>query len=128
MRQLTTWKEQKLQEQVKRTAELNAVLQAKQEHFQYAREIKKRMESCEKVFREQRMEGYDFREIDLQNAVFLNCSLRNSNFAGVSLENAFFVNCDLSGCIWYGAMLGNCIVYGKGEALYLSERIRTTVV
>lgn len=128
MRQLTVWKEQEHQEQIRRTAEVSGGLQAKQEGFAFTREIKKRMEDCGKVFREQRMEGYDFREVDLQGAVFLNCKLANSNFAGVNLENAFFVNCDLSGCIWYGAMLNNCVAYGKGELLRLAERIRVTIV
>ena len=128
LRQLTAWKEQELQEQIKRTAEVNGELQAKQNKFPFTREIKKRMESCNIVFREQRMEGYDFREVDLQGAIFLNCKLSHSNFAGVNLENSIFVNCDLSGCIWYGAMLNNCIAYGKGEILRLAEKVRSTVV
>ena len=74
------------------------------------------------------MEGYDFREIDLQGAIFLNCRLAKSNFSGVNLENAMFVNCSLEDCLWYGAVLNNCVAYGKGERLQLSTRIRTDVV
>lgn len=126
--QLTHRQEEENKERLKRTAELaGGNLEAKQAEFPYAREIKKRMGTCEKVFREERMEGYDFREIDLQGAVFLNCSVANSNFSGVNLEGAFFVNCNLDGCIWYGAMLNNCIAYGKGERLQLQDKIRSVI-
>ena len=128
MRQLLQWTEEELREQAKRTAEISGgTLEAKQPGFPYAREIKRRMLTCEKVFREERMEGYDFRETDLQGAVFLNCSLANANFSGVNLEDAYFVNCDLQGCLWYGAMLNNCIAYGKGEKLQMNSRIRTSI-
>lgn len=129
MRQLEQWKEQELEGQIKRTAEVaGSALETKQSVFPYAKEIKKRMENCEKVFREERMEGYDFREVNLQGAIFLNCKLAGSNFAGVNLEDVFFFNCDLKGCIWYGAMLNNCVAYGKGEQLRMSDRIRTSVL
>lgn len=127
MRQLTVWAEEEHNEQIKRTVELGERLQGKQESFPYAREIKKRMESCERIFREQRMEGYDFRETDLQNAIFLNCKLAHSNFSGVNLENAVFVNCDLTGCLWYGSMLNHCAVYAKGELLWMADRNRTYI-
>lgn len=127
--QLNYMQNKENEEQLKRTAEIaGGNLEARQDEFPFTREIKKRMSCCEKVFREERMEGYDFREVDLQNAVFLNCKLANSNFSGVNLENAFFVNCDLTECKWYGAMLNNCIAYGKGERLQMSDRIRTTVM
>ena len=128
-RELVQMKDVEMNEQLKRTAEVvGGVLEKKQAEFPYAREIKKRMFTCEKVFREERMEGYDFREIDLQGAIFLNCRLAKSNFSGVNLENAMFVNCSLEDCLWYGAVLNNCVAYGKGERLQLSTRIRTDVV
>lgn len=128
MRQLLLWQEQRIQEQLKRTAEAGEKLAVKQAAFAYNKEIRKRMKTCDKYFREERMEGYDFREMELQNAIFIHCKLANSNFSGVNLENAFFVHCDLTGCIWYRAMLNNSIAYHKGEMLRLSERIRITMV
>ena len=128
MRQLLLWQEQRTQEQLKRTAEAGEKLVVKQSAFAYSKEIRKRMKTCDKYFREERMEGYDFREMELQNAIFVNCKLANSNFSGVNLENAFFVHCDLTGCIWYRAMLNNSIAYHKGELLRLSERIRVNMV
>ena len=129
IRQLTQWTDQEKEEQLKRTAEMaGGVLEGKQAVFPYTKEIRKRMGSSEKIFREERMEGYDFREVNLQGALFINCKLANSNFARVNLEDVFFFNCDLKGCIWYGAMLNNCFAYGKGEQLRMSDRIRTNVV
>ena len=126
---LTKLKDEETELQIKRTAEVaGGALERKQPEFPYTKEIKKRMTACEKLFREERMEGYDFRETDLQGAVFLNCRLANSNFSGVNLEDAFFVNCNLEGCLWYGANLNNCIAYAKGEKLQLKERIRTNLV
>lgn len=129
LRQLTLWNEQGYKEQIKRMAEeAEGKIGPRQESFPYAKEIKKRMENCGKLFREQRMEGYDFRETDLQGAIFFRCKLANSNFSGVNLENAVFVHCDLTGCLWYGAMLNNSTAYGRGELLRLSERIRVDIV
>lgn len=129
LRQLTLWEEQGYREQIKRAAEdMEGRHRVKQDGFPYTKEIRKRMENCDKLFREQRMEGYDFRETDLQGAIFFRCKLANSNFSGVNLENAVFIHCDLSGCIWYGAMLNNSIAYGKGEMLRLSERIPTNII
>lgn len=128
LRRLTLWKEQDYREQIKKAASNEEKLKAKQDNFPYAKEIKKRMEECDKLFREQRMEGYDFRETDLQNAVFFHCKLANSNFSGVNLENVIFLCCDLTGCIWYGAHLNNCVAYARGEMLRLADRIRVNVV
>lgn len=128
MRQLVFWKEQRYQEELQGIILTNREeMQQRQETFPFTREIKRRMENCEKLFREQRMEGYDFRETDLQGAIFINCKLGNSNFSGVNMENVIFVNCDLRGCLWYGAMLNNCVAYNKGELLRLSERTRSNV-
>lgn len=80
---------------------------AKQDKFNYDREIKKRMHINKKVFLNERMEGYDFRTIDLDGAVFINCFLKNCNFAHVNMQNVCFINCDLDGAIYLGAMLNN---------------------
>lgn len=117
-----------------RRAELSAIASAagsslagQQPAFNYAKEIRKRMQNCDKVFREERMEGYDFRETDLQDAVFMNCRLAHSNFSGVNLENVFFFNCDLRDCLWYGAQLNNCFAYTGGRVTYMRDFTATKV-
>lgn len=96
----------------------------KQPEFNFTKEIRKRMQVREKVFMEERMEGYDFREIDLQNAIFINCQLSNSNFSHCNLENAFFFHCSLKNCEWYGAALNGCTAYYSGELVRLQDFIR----
>lgn len=93
----------------------------KQQEFHFAKEIRRRMRTCDKVFFDEHMEGYDFREVDLQRAIFINCSLANSNFAHCNLENAFFFRCDLQGCDWYNAVLNGCMAYYGGELVYLND-------
>lgn len=92
--------------------------------FNFTKEIKLRMKNCDKVFMAERMEGYDFREVDLQNAIFIQCQLSNSNFAHCNMENVFFFQCDLKNCDWYGAMLNGCTAYYGGELVQMQEFIR----
>lgn len=82
-------------------------LSAKQTKFNFEREIKKKMQVNKKLFINERMEGYDFRTIDLDGAIFINCFLKNCNFAHVNMQNVVFVNCDLTGAIYLGATLNN---------------------
>lgn len=88
-------------------ARANSSLSAKQDKFNYDKEIKKRMQINKKVFMNERMEGYDFRAIDLDSAIFINCFLKDCNFAHVNMQNVCFVNCDLDGAIYLGAVLNN---------------------
>ena len=100
---------------------------SKQPKFDYYKEINRRMKVNKKVFMEERMEGYDFREVDLSGAFFLNCSIVNSNFSGANLENALFVHCEMKDCMFYGAMLNNCRVYYGGTMLNLEDKTRKMV-
>lgn len=88
-------------------ARANSSLAAKQDKFNYDKEIKKRMQINKKVFMNERMEGYDFRTIDLDGAIFINCFLKNCNFAHVNMQNVCFINCVLDGAIYLGAVLNN---------------------
>lgn len=88
-------------------ARANSSLSAKQDKFNYDKEIKKRMQINKKVFMNERMEGYDFRAIDLDSAIFINCFLKDCNFAHVNMQNVCFINCVLDGAIYLGAVLNN---------------------
>lgn len=88
-------------------ARADSSLAPKQDRFNYNKEIRKRMQINKKVFINERMEGYDFRSIELEGAIFINCYLKDCNFAHVNMQNVCFVNCDLSGVIYLGAMLNN---------------------
>ncbi len=96
----------------------------KQPEFNFTKEIRKRMRVREKIFMEERMEGYDFREVDLQDAIFINCQLSGSNFSHCNLEHAFFFHCRLKACEWYGAALNGCVAYYGGELVRLQDFIR----
>ena len=100
---------------------------AKQPRFDFSKEINRRMKTNKKVFMEERMEGYDFRGLELSGAFFLNCSLTNSNFSGCNLENALFVNCEMKDCMYYGAMLNNCRAYYGGTVLYMEDKSRKII-
>lgn len=89
-------------------------LSPKQSPIDYERQIKKRMEQNKKIFINQRMEGFDFRRVDLSGAIFIHCVLCNANFAHVNLCDALFVNCDLKGAVYLGAALNNSFQI-KGE-------------
>lgn len=99
----------------------------KQPKFDYIKEIGRRMKVNRKVFVEERMEGYDFREADLSDALFIGCSITNSNFSGVNLENALFINCEMKNCMFYGAMLNNCRAYFGGTVLNLEDKTRKII-
>lgn len=88
-------------------ARANSSLSAKQDKFNYDKEIKKRMQINKKVFMNERMEGYDFRTVDLDGAIFINCFLKDCNFAHVNMQNVCFINCTLDGAIYLGAVLNN---------------------
>lgn len=87
----------------------------------FKKEIAKRMQVCKKTFRNCRMEGYDFRDIDLSDSIFVNCFLSNSNFSGCNLQNAVFINCKLDGTTWQNAYLNNAFLYGTRDAILLAE-------
>lgn len=97
---------------------------SKQPKFDYGKEINRRMKVNKKVFLEERMEGYDFREMDLSGAFFFNCSIGNSNFSGANLENVVFIHCEMKNCIFSGAMLNNCRAYYGGTVLNLEDKTR----
>lgn len=99
-----------------------ARMERKQPLFSHTKEIKKKMGTCKKFFTDSRMEGYDFREVDLSNAVFLNCSLVGANFSFVNLESALFINCNLTNIIWHKAWTNNAVVI-DGTARYLTSII-----
>lgn len=103
-----------------------ARMERKQPLVQFTKEIKKKMGICKKFFMDSRMEGYDFREVDLSNAVFMNCSLIGANFSFVNLENAVFINCNLSNVIWYKAWTNNTVVI-DGTEQYLTNLIKGEV-
>lgn len=100
-----------------------ARMERKQPLIQYTKEIKKKMSICKKFFMNIRMEGYDFREVDLSNAIFLNCSLIGANFSFVNLENAVFINCNLTNVIWHKAWTNNTVMI-DGTEEYLTNLIR----
>lgn len=93
----------------------------RQEKINFKKEIMKRMTSCRKIFLNHRMDGYDFRDISLDDAIFINCSLIGSNFSHVNLQNTIFVNCKLDGCVWYGAFMNNAFVYQADKPLELEN-------
>ncbi len=103
-----------------------ARMERKQPLVQFTKEIKKKMGICKKFFMDSRMEGYDFREVDLSNAVFMNCSLIGANFSFVNLENAVFINCNLSNVIWHKAWTNNTVVI-DGTEQYLTNLIKGEV-
>lgn len=102
-------------------------LSAKQERFNYDKEIKKKMRVNKKIFLNERMEGYDFRTIDLDGAIFINCYLKDCNFAHVNMQNVVFVNCDLTGAIYLGAVLNN--VYSiTGSPVKVTDNLKNMEV
>ena len=103
-----------------------ARMERKQPLVQFTKEIKKKMGICKKFFMDSRMEGYDFREVDLSNAVFMNCSLIGANFSFVNLENAVFINCNLTNVIWHKAWTNNTVVI-DGTEQYLTNLIKGEV-
>ena len=103
-----------------------ARMERKQPLVQFTKEIKKKMNICKKFFMDSRMEGYDFREVDLSNAVFMNCSLIGANFSFVNLENAVFINCNLTNVIWHKAWTNNTVVI-DGTEQYLTNLIKGEV-
>ncbi len=90
------------------------------QRFSYVKEIKKKQGCCKKVFKDKRMEGYDFREINLADSIFINCSLVGANFSYVNLENAIFINCDLEDAVFYKAQTANAGVI-QGTYKYIKQ-------
>lgn len=98
-------------------------MERKQEQFNYVRAIRKKMQTCHKIFRDTRMEEYDFREIELDGAIFINCSLKNANFSHVNLENVMFINCDLTGALFYKSQMnGSMVINGVMQELDKEQR------
>ena len=83
----------------------------KQPRPNYKREIRKKMATSTKIFRDCRMEGYDFRETNLRGAMFINCVLSRANFSCCDMEDTFFLNCELTDVIFYKANLNNVKLY-----------------
>ena len=98
-----------------------------EEKFNYVKEINAKMRTVKKVFFNENMVGYDFRGIDLTDAIFLFCNISHANFAKVSLQNVTFVNCEMNGCVFLGAQLNNCSAYFKGLVLNLEDKVRHAV-
>lgn len=112
----------KYQNEVKEITEsVGSNRERKQPEFNYAKEIRKRMKVSEKVFFDEHMEGYDFREVDLQGAIFIHCNLANSNFSHCNMEDVFFFQCELKGCDWYEAILNGCMVYYGGNLVQMKD-------
>ena len=101
-----------------------AKMERKQPLIQYTKEIKKKMGLCKKFFADTKMEGYDFREVDLSNAVFVNCSLIGANFSFVNLENAVFVNCNLTNVIWHKAWSNNTVIIDGTEKYLTNDNLQ----
>lgn len=93
----------------------------RQEKINFKKEISRRMDCCKKVFLNHRMDGYDFREVPLDDAIFINCSLAGSNFSHVNLQNTVFVNCKLDKCVWHGAFMNNAYVYQSEQPMELQD-------
>lgn len=112
-------KERLLIEETERIISLsNSNLSAKQPKVNYTKEIRKRMKQLKTVFIDELMEGFDFREIDLEDAVFINCDLTRANFAHCNLINCIFVNCILDETVFYGAATSNTYaVNGEKEKI-----------
>lgn len=81
---------------------------SKQSPFDFEKAIKKKMQTKDKIFLNERMEGYDFRSVDLEDGLFVNCYLQKANFSGCNMQNVLFINCDIDEAIFLGAMTNNC--------------------
>lgn len=104
-------REHKLEEQTKELLNISgSKLSPKQEKYNYARELKRKMKSCH-ILKDEQMEEFDFRTIPLNDCIFLNCNLKNANFSYVNLESVSFINCNMEGTIFYGAQLNGCVRY-----------------
>lgn len=89
----------------------------KKQNFSWIRAVKKKMET-KKAFIDKRMEDYDFREMDLSDAIFYNCSLCRANFSHVNIENTLFINCDISGAIFYKAhTAGAAVINSESKSI-----------
>ena len=100
--------EHKLEEQTKNLLNIaNSKLSPKQEKYNYARELKRKMITTN-LIKDEQLEGYDFRQIVLNDHIFINCNLKCANFSYVNLNGALFLNCNLDGAIFYGAQLNGC--------------------
>ena len=100
--------EHKLEEQTKELLNIaNSKLSPKQERYNYAKELKRKMITTN-LLKDEQLEGYDFRQIMLNDHIFIDCNLKNANFSYVNLTGALFLNCNLEGAIFYGAQLNGC--------------------
>lgn len=77
--------------------------------FNYTKAIKKKMKTTTKLFVDANMDGYDFREVDLSDAIFINCSLKGANFSFVNLENVYLINTKTDGAIFYKTQMNNVV-------------------
>lgn len=98
----------KIEDETKRLLNIaGSKLSPKQERYNYARQLKRKIVSTSCLIDED-LEDFDFRQIVMNNYIFVNCNLKNANFSHVNLENTFFLNCNLEGTIFYGAQLNGC--------------------
>lgn len=103
--------EHNLEEQTKKLLNISgSKLSPKQEKYNYGKELKRKIKNCS-ILRDEQMEEFDFRSIQLSGYIFINCNLKNSNFSYVNLEGASFINCNLEGALFYGAQLNGCMKY-----------------
>ena len=93
----------------------------RQGKINFRKEIHKRQRASKKVFLNHRMEGFDFRQNNLESAIFINCELGRSNFSHVNLQNAVFVNCGLKDAVWDGAFTNNAFIYRSDQVTPLKE-------
>lgn len=121
-------KQEKKQEEVRKLLDrAESSLSRKQQPVSYKRQIKRKMQTERKVFRDCRMEGYDFREFDLENAIFIGCSLVKANFSGTNLENAVFIDCNLTECVFYNAHLNNTWIFSECRKTKLQDNYKGVI-
>lgn len=100
--------EHRLEDQTKSLLNIaNSKLAPKQEKYNYVKEFKRKIQATN-VIKDEQLEGFDFRQIALQNHIFINCNLKNANFSWVDLSGVLFLNCNMDGTVFYGAQLNDC--------------------
>lgn len=111
-------RENKMAAEMERIVALSqSSLSAKQD-INYTKEIKKRTRQAKTVFINEMMSGFDFREIDLSDAMFIDCNLSGANFSHCNMINCRFINCNMENVILYEAVTNNCtVITGEKKAV-----------
>lgn len=122
---LYTWThvfKKKCEDEMKAVFEQASSPTSRRQHpVNFKKEILKRMEKCNRLFINRKMEGYDFREIPLGGAVFINCSLAGANMSNVDLTDSVFVNCNLTDILLYNAVVNNSFIYSDCKVTELKD-------